>query len=861
MTRIAAICIISFFLVPLSLNKQGGVAAGKAVDDAEQSMMKMPRGKVIINKKLEEVTTADVLNACRLKGVAEGVPVVESIPKDTVAPFVITGEGLGMIPGYYDVASITQTRLGKSFQVKQGFQSNVLITISREHASMMLQGDCLRKAFDTTKNSYRNIDKTAYDKAVRNLGNNKATLKTIGMYNAQRIKDLPANCAGLKLRRVYAVLPGEGSVNVEKPATYAKTLIKLKRDFSIDGEVNGKAVGGIYARWGLMYTEHSLNLRKMVLLKQGGSYWSVFVNCASNVGKDYRETESKGVQQLQIEGCVFQGFASAKGDPTGEKGAREFDNREGRQYAGRFIYLYFKDKDPWGNGKLDEGNRLKNLLVKDNYFYGSQIIRSERARFTNSYRFVGNCIFAGFKHDNYKAGYWVDDNAEFGNASELVTHAVSTQAGAKMAYHSCPMWFVGNRFYGADRILTKRNTYSQYYCALLLEGGTAYVLGNTFKNFVSKFTLRVEPFSPDTTQAPKHHYAQFATYDIYASVVKLYYVNNIVSNVLTLTYARAEVTGVVKAKGLGVPYAYQPGFGYEKTVRYISASKFTIDRKWVQDKWDVAVTQGEAYNPEFFRKGGKTTIFQWRLNDDIDPKTGKVKDAVTRYEKRLVKYDPTVYQSKQKGEKWYDQRMGENLDEFITTNLQSVMMLYKPYAHNIVVPINDYTFINNTFDMGKARLGGMKDNGRLICVNFTCYGNSFKAERMSSNRWKSTDKDPRVIGFREAFFVVLPWNQYGAVYEKDAQTGKYRRTKNGQRPSIKVYNNKCTVGDYIDENKQVQPTDIKLLFIRKGNSVPDYNVEGSKTPVSEGQFDFIFKNNTVNKTSTQQENTVSYEWS
>ncbi|MBQ4224229.1 MAG: hypothetical protein II674_10360, partial [Prevotella sp.] len=203
----------------------------------------------------------------------------------------------------------------------------------------------------------------------------------------------------------------------------------------------------------------------------------------------------------------------------------------------------------------------------------------------------------------------------------------------------------------------------------------------------------------------------------------------------------------------------------------------------------------------------------------------------------------------------------ENLDDFITTSLQSITMPRRAYAHDIVVPVNDYTIINNTFDMGSARLGGMKGNGALICVNFTCHGNTFKAEKMSSDRWKSTDKDPGVIGFREAFFVVVPWNQYGAVYEKDAETGRYKRTKNGQRPSIKVFDNKFTVGDYHDENQQVRPTDVKLLFIRKGFSIPDYKVEGSKTPVSEGQFDFIFKNNTVNKTADQQANTVSYEWS
>ena len=111
MTRIVAICIISIFLMPLSLNKQGGVAKGEAVADEGQSVMKMPRGKVIIDKKVEDITASDVLSAYRLKGVAVGVPVMESIPKDTVAPFVITGEGLGLVPGYYDVASTTQTRL------------------------------------------------------------------------------------------------------------------------------------------------------------------------------------------------------------------------------------------------------------------------------------------------------------------------------------------------------------------------------------------------------------------------------------------------------------------------------------------------------------------------------------------------------------------------------------------------------------------------------------------------------------------------------------------------------------------------------------------------------------------------------
>ena len=42
--------------MPLSLNKQGGVATGEAVADAGQSVMKMPRGKVMIDKKVEDIT-------------------------------------------------------------------------------------------------------------------------------------------------------------------------------------------------------------------------------------------------------------------------------------------------------------------------------------------------------------------------------------------------------------------------------------------------------------------------------------------------------------------------------------------------------------------------------------------------------------------------------------------------------------------------------------------------------------------------------------------------------------------------------------------------------------------------------------
>ena len=366
------------------------------------------------------------------------------------------------------------------------------------------------------------LDKDATLFTAKQIGLRPGTTDAVGMLNASVLRNIPADCPGIKLDQMYYVcLPKNG-----KFPGYKQRSIVLDHDFVIDGEVDGKAVGGFHASQLLFYTEHSLNLRKVhVVVDDSGKYYPFYVNTI------------RGIDQLQVTGCVFEG----SGDTPG-----------------RTFFLGSQDASPLDEkGFAKDDNCIRHVLFDGNTHQGSRMVASAGVRVTQSCRFLGNTIYD-----------------VTGVGISLSTDNTRNYA-VLMGYLSCPVYIVGNTFAGVGQVMKKRTKWPTYYCAVLVESGQLYMLHNTIRNFVSGKTLY-------TTRKGERIDGFPETYDLYANVTRLYYSNNHVTNVLRFTKERANV-GIFKAKGCCVPRRFRES--HMPIVRYYSGNTYQTDRNAVLRMW------------------------------------------------------------------------------------------------------------------------------------------------------------------------------------------------------------------------------------------------------------------------------------
>ncbi len=355
------------------------------------------------------------------------------------------------------------------------------------------------------------------------IGLKPGSTDAIGMLNAAALKNIPADCPGIKLDQMYYVyLPKAGA-----SFRYKEKCIVLDHDFVVDGEVGGKAVGGFRTNQQLFYTEHSLNLRKVhVVVDDSGKLYPFYVNTIH------------GIDQLQVTGCVFEGLGDT---------------------PGRTFFLASQDVIPLDeNGFTKDDNCIRHVFFDGNTHQGSRMVASAGVRVTESCRFLGNTIYD-----------------VTGVGISLSTDNTRNYA-VQMGYLSCPVYIVGNTFAGVERIMKKRTKWLTYYCAVLVESGQLYMLRNTIRNFVSGKTLY-------TTKKGERIEGFPETYDLYANVTRLYYSNNHVTNVLRFTKERANV-GIFKAKGCCVPQRFCES--HMPIVRYYSGNIYQTDRNAVLRMWN-----------------------------------------------------------------------------------------------------------------------------------------------------------------------------------------------------------------------------------------------------------------------------------
>lgn len=809
-------------------------------------------GAFTINKAPEDISVQDVIDAYELEDLFEGIPLLDlNTGEDKLAypylldgvkmseseytaytgPFIITGEALGLIWGkeennveisYYTYNKTTWD--GKSnLQVPIKTSINIRNRLTSEHISLL-------KDF-----TGREPDEGKTEDTV------KYYLADIGRYNMSKLRSLDSNCVGLKLRHIYPIL-GDGSFNADAPIleqaeAESAIIFKPKTNFIIDGEVNGKAEGGFHSNYMVLSTSHSLYLHKVIWVKYDSVYWSMFIDCSKD----------GGIEQLRVEGCVFEGLASSVEDPhtitNAEEGHNygEFYCRENRYYAGAYFYLYFDEASAWDNSnqQLVQKNQLKHLYFYDNAFYGSRCINSIAARFVGTCRYINNCFYMGTMSDNYRNGYYVNkaESKKWTICDQAIGHSVDNNKSNTiyhMTYYSCPMWFVGNKFFGSPEIMAERSCTSKlnawYYCGIVTETSSSYILWNTFQNFVTRSSIRMTD-NPTRLTRPE-------TYDCYTSNIRVYHCNNHITNVLHISPYRGVDIGLTKGKNLVIPSDYQYSDFYD-TIRYYKNNVFDVDKEWIDAAWVRGVEDGQFYGADTFcsisdYKTYRTNILNYYRMEDV-VENGEVKSVSksnSYYEWALDlprNERPKTYY-KMFGEKSWDKAMsttelvnGEEVVTGVNPDFIYYVMANTKEFDDTPLAVSEFTFSNNVFDMGEGCIGGMRSNTYFFCVKFVCQNNEFHTSKAVSTIganppakievgnafWQAELSYARNGGPDEAVFNVLPTDLYKVKW---GDTTKQVIRDYRYSPSIVMTGNKFYI-DNQEQNSNYVPVWVRMLKV------------------------------------------------
>jgi hypothetical protein len=328
-----------------------------------------------------------------------------------------------------------------------------------------------------------------------------ASVLNIGKQNTHALKVAleDENCVGVKLDRVYYLYVNNGGNVKGTVSDYNRVVIP--RDFIIDGEVNGEAVGGFCVFRVFAYVKASLKMNKCVVRKIKSDEYPVFwVDC------------SAGVDQLVLKDCVYT---------TGN------DNPFYNGYYLNFANRAFYDS----NYVLSEDNYLNHLYIDGCVCEngGQSFLHTSCARIDSSCRIINN-TFEGIQN-----GEWICFTKDTANKPY----------GKQGSYCSCPMFIVNNTVTGKNDVVRSKVS-STYYTPLLIITSVLYCLHNNFSNFIGG--TRYSKDSNDVVTANS-----IAVYDIYYFGSKLYYANNKIRNFAHITSRASIGAGITKAKGSYLP--------------------------------------------------------------------------------------------------------------------------------------------------------------------------------------------------------------------------------------------------------------------------------------------------------------------
>ena len=587
---------------------------------------------------------------------------------------------------------------------------------------------CIWTVYDATQNPKGRLHLVG-----SNADRTATPAKTNGKANAEVLRALPLTCVGIHLEKMYPLYYTYGTnseVNITWEALYtpkngdknywanwAKSkFINLQRDFIIDGEVDGQAVGGFFCwQYAMFYTEHSLWLRKAHFqVPTTEPYISFLIDCR------------QGVDQFVVEGCLIDPWKSGKETTRDTNGVN------------RFINLYFEDRKPTGDDgePLDDGlNLLRHFYVRGNEYYGNGMASSQNAMITQSFRIVGNTV-----HMRDKVGCAFD----FGAYNNLSYEG-------SMSYRSCPIWFVGNVLDGDGKVACRRSDGYLYYSGALFEARCAFSIGNEMRNYIGKtcvYSEKTVTRTPggDVSIKVENFGSTYATYDVYGSCNKYYCVNNRIHNVLSITPIRNdERSGVFKSKGGALPMSYFRGKRYTPNERYFSGNVVTLDSAEMMSKWLAVIA--DRSNASSSRK--------YYSDNVLSPETTTIDSQGNTITKSKY-WDSAAEMAFEDTFSGDVDGMGhltvtDKVYEAMSIGLDSILAYGRQEANFRQCALLRYTFINNEIDLGDCALGGIVHNADgLPAVRFHCEGNVFKAGVMPSNNYS-----PHLIDINESNSKIM----------------------------------------------------------------------------------------------------------
>lgn len=511
--------------------------------------------------------------------------------------------------------------------------------------------------------------KSASDSSASAIQNNENILNRIANDTAVNGVNYQ-NCIGLILEVEYICNRTYGN-SFNKPFSIfgISTLTESKNEYY---------KGGIHGRYAALKTYSSLNVINATLAGREGGEGIYLAGI-------YFEN---GIEQIQIIGCNLykeRGYCKVN--------LMHVQFGQGIKFIGRSaIQSQFPD------GNVESANCINDVLIYGNTCIGKYFIETSDGMVVNrSFRIIGN-----------KSIDCEGLNMVFGSQSNTTLMLNS--------YFSCPIWIVDNIFEGQPRIMKNREHAALYYGAMLFKVSyTAYILRNRISNYVSsKNYVYSGAYSQKASATASYGTDGYrsdsgfgynecpATYDVYATMKQIYYVNNKIHNLISMSLYDYDF-GAFKGKGTqlsnsyhGTPYntlplagyANQHGFynlkGHAGVVRYYSSNTYTCDYNQIQQWWNTR-KQDEYEQVQRCRAS-----------------TGSLKNL-------FVASD-------------YDFSVEDDIENFISANYQDVIHLDTqadmvrgsdtnfPYKF----PYSEFVVKDNVFDIPQINVGGATDSADAI---------------------------------------------------------------------------------------------------------------------------------------------------
>ncbi len=486
------------------------------------------------------------------------------------------------------------------------------------------------------------------------VGLQEGATDAIGTSNVEQVKAALADetCIGFKLDRQYRLNVPFAGDSATTPNSYVNGAsgnggsIVIPRDFIIDGEVDGQAVGGFVSgqHWSayttgkgnLFYTEHSLCLRKVHTTTNHTAtspHAAYYINCR------------RGIEQLQAVGCVF-----------------DDNNGAGRNYIG----MYFADEAPHNDWVPVETNRLSHLYIDGCVSAGELLTNMGLAtRVDKTFRITGNTI-TGI------------------TGIGILSSTMNTRTYANlMAWMSCPLWLVGNTFEGKNELVRSR---ADYYCGALIENSVLYSLHNTFANFIAGET---------DSNGSTHH---VATYDQYFNGRQLYFANNTSLNIVYLSMYKVA-SGYMKAKGSGYMPAGAAEDGHLPLVRYFKDNRMLLCPSAVEAVWNTRTSSGNDdidHGEDSLTLSEAMTIFidVYTGGTPVSDFTFSGNEVNARWSGEEGVDDPGTgnIMGSMESTRWYATRFTIEGNTFLASRISSVEWGYRcntgvPYASTWIFPL------------------------------------------------------------------------------------------------------------------------------------------------------------------------------